>query len=89
MFPFALDHAPAHVEETRPGQDAQRQAETPDRQVFEGIQVCAPRPLQVPGQVGVTARLDALLGNIRQPLLAGQDAVEGVRLENAEGDESG
>ena len=40
--------------ETGPGQDAQRQAQPPDGKVFEGIQVRSPRPLQVPGQVGLT-----------------------------------
>jgi hypothetical protein len=48
-----------------------------------------PRPLQVPWQVGVAFCLDALLLDIGNPLFAGKQTVEGVGLEDAEGDERG
>ena len=85
MLPLALQDAPAHVQEPGPGQDAQRQTQTPYCQVRKGVQMRTPRPLQVPGQVSITARLDALLGDVRQPVFTGQDAVESVGLENTEG----
>ena len=89
MFPLALEDAPTHIQETRPGQNSQRQAQTPDRQVLEGIQVCTARPLQIPGQVGVTMRLHTLLGDILQPLfIRCDDAAESVRLENTEREKS-
>ena len=47
----------------------------------------APRPLQVPWQVGVPASLHALLGDVPQPLFARENAIEGIRLENAENQE--
>ncbi len=49
----------------------------------------APRPLQIPGQVGVTTRLHTLLSDILQPLFIRRDnAIEGVRLENTEREKS-
>ncbi len=87
--PLAFQHAPAHPQETSPGQDAKRQPKPPDGQVLEGVQVGAARPLQGPGQVSVGAGLQKLLTDFLDPFRVELKAeetrsAEGIGLENAE-----
>jgi hypothetical protein len=51
--------------------------------------MCAPRPLQIPRQVGFAGGLCALFADVLNPLLAEHETVEGVGLEDAEGDDGG
>ncbi len=49
----------------------------------------AARPLQIPGQVGFAGGLQALFRYARDPVFSEQESVEGVGLEDAEGDDGG
>src|SRR5258706_11426049 len=46
-----------------------------------------PRPLEIPRQVGIAFCLHALLLDISDPLLAGHEAIKGIRLKDAEGNQ--
>ena len=48
-----------------------------------------PRPLKIPGQIGIAFCLHALFLNIRHPLRIQADPIEGIGLENTEGNECG
>ncbi len=87
--PFSFQHAPTHPQEPGPGQDAEWQAKPPDGQVLKGIKVGAPRPLQIPRQVGVGAGLEKLLMDFLDPFrveLYAEESrtAEGIGLENTE-----
>ncbi len=84
-----LEDAPAHDEESRPCEDAKRKTESPDGQIGERVKVSPPRPLQIPRQVREACGLCADLLHVREPLLVGEDGVEGVGLEDAEGKDGG
>ncbi len=89
LTPTLLENAPAHDEEARPGEDAERQAKSPDGEIGERVQVSPPHPLQVPWHIGGASGLGADLFHAVHPLRIGQQAIEGVGLEDAEGEEGG
>ena len=49
--------------------------------------MCAARPLQIPRKVRFAGGLGTLFGDTFHPLLAEQDAIKSIRLEDAEGDD--
>src|SRR5512134_2804488 len=85
MTPFPFEDAPAHVKKACPGKDTKWKTQPPECQVCKRVEMGTPRPLQIPGQVGVTFRLDTLFLDIRDPLRVESNPIKGIRLENAEG----
>ncbi len=81
--------APAHPQEPGPGQQPQRQPQSPDDHVLQRKPHWPARPLHRRREIHIPAGLCALLGDVLHPLWIGLKAKEprpakGVRLEQAE-----
>ena len=81
--PFAAENTPTHPDEGSPGQQAQRQPQPPDGQVFPTKSNGTPGPLQGGREIYIASALALQLCQIGNPFGIQSKAIKSVGLENA------